>query len=165
LSIKVGKPIDLEKTMKLFTIGYEGHNLDSFSALLLKNEIRRIIDVREVPLSHKAGFSKTRLKEFLRSLNIDYVHLPTLGCPKEIRREYRADRDYERYKTRYLAHMEIHRDELTSLLGMVQETPSCLLCFEADVSHCHRTFIADRLTGMSDGNLVVEPIIPDPTEH
>ncbi|MHC1781653.1 MAG: DUF488 family protein [Anaerolineaceae bacterium] len=144
--------------MKLFTIGYEGHSLDSFSALLLKNEVRRIIDVREVPLSHKAGFSKTRLKEFLQSLNIDYVHFPTLGCPKEIRHEYQADRDYERYKARYLAHMEIRQDELASLLAMVQETPSCLLCFEADVSHCHRTFIADRLAEMGGDLLVISLI-------
>ncbi|MHC1781655.1 MAG: DUF488 family protein [Anaerolineaceae bacterium] len=46
-----------------------------------------------------------------------------------------------------------------------QKTPSCLLCFEADVSQCHRTFIADLLANMSEGNLVVEPIIPYLTER
>jgi uncharacterized protein (DUF488 family) len=157
------RSIDLEKTMKLFTIGYEGHSLDSFAALLSKFEVRRIIDVREIPLSHKPGFSKTRLKEFLQSMGINYVHLPALGCPKEIRREYRADQDYERYKVRYLAHMEIRQDELASLLKMALETQSCLLCFEADSSHCHRTFIAERLADMSEGKLVGEPIIPDTT--
>ncbi|MHC1781659.1 MAG: DUF488 family protein [Anaerolineaceae bacterium] len=43
-----------------------------------------------------------------------------------------------------------------------QKTPNCLLCIEADVSHCHRTFIADLLAGMSNGDLVIEPITTKP---
>jgi uncharacterized protein (DUF488 family) len=149
--------------MNIYTIGYEGQNLVSFGAALEGHKIRRIVDVREIPLSHKAGFSKTRLAEFLRTISVDYIHLPALGCPKDIRHEYRVDHDWERYKTRYLAYLATREKEVGELLGIVQEMPSCLMCFEADQTHCHRFFIATRLTELSQGKLVVTPIVPVPT--
>ena len=45
----------------LFTIGYEGRALDELIAILAANRIERVIDVRELPLSRRRGFSKTPL--------------------------------------------------------------------------------------------------------
>ncbi len=149
--------------MKLHTIGYEGQNLVSFGAVLEKYQIRRIVDVREIPLSHKSGFSKTRLREFLQSIDIEYIHAQSLGCPKEIRNDYRAGKDWECYKARYLQFMGTRTEDLLSLLESVSGVTSCLLCFEADHSRCHRSFIAARLAEMSDGKLQVVPIVPIPT--
>ncbi len=70
---------------KLFTIGYEGRDIDEFVSLLKDNGITRLIDVREIPFSRKKGFSKSRLNERLQNENIDYVHIKALGSPSEIR--------------------------------------------------------------------------------
>jgi uncharacterized protein (DUF488 family) len=45
----------------LFTIGYEGRNIDEFVKILQHSHIRRVVDIREIPLSRKRGFSKTKL--------------------------------------------------------------------------------------------------------
>jgi uncharacterized protein (DUF488 family) len=45
-------------------------------------------------------------------------------------------------------HLATHeaRDELETLLDIVRSgTSACLLCFEADPAHCHRTLVARAL--------------------
>ncbi len=69
------------KPAKLFTIGYEGRSLTEFVQLLVKNAITRVIDVRELPLSRRRGFSKTSLTEALAAHDIEYVHLRKAGNP------------------------------------------------------------------------------------
>lgn len=150
--------------MNLHTIGYEGLDLDTFALLLEKNNVCRIIDVRELPISRKPGFSKSRLFEFLQSIGIEYVHIPALGCPKTIRHEYRDDKNWSRYTSRYLIHMSSLDDDLDNLLKMVEDVQSCLLCFEADQMRCHRTFIANRVSEISTGEIIVHHIsIPKST--
>ena len=46
------------KTYKLFTIGYEGRNIEEFISHLKNFNIPRLIDVRKIPLFRKKGFSK-----------------------------------------------------------------------------------------------------------
>lgn len=145
--------------MKLHTIGYEGLDLESFAQLLEQNKVRRIIDIREIPISRKPGFSKTKLNEFLQSIGIDYIHIPALGCPKNIRHDYRVDKNWARYTTRYLIHMLSLDRELLDLQSCVEQGQSCLLCFEADHYRCHRSFIASHLERESLGNIVIEPIM------
>jgi len=56
--------------MQIFTIGYEGKSLDQFVAELRRNRISRVIDVRELPLSRRKGFSKTPLTAALAAAGI-----------------------------------------------------------------------------------------------
>ena len=49
--------------MKLFTIGYQAASVESFIASLRAQQIAHLIDIREVALSRKKGFSKTALSE------------------------------------------------------------------------------------------------------
>src|SRR5688572_1536945 len=72
---------------ELFTIGYEGRALDELLAMLSSHRIERVIDVRELPLSRRRGFSKTPLAAALRARGIDYVHVRTAGNP------YRTHKD------------------------------------------------------------------------
>ncbi len=46
---------------KLFTIGYEGAQLADFLATLACHRVSVVVDVRELPLSRRKGFSKNRL--------------------------------------------------------------------------------------------------------
>jgi uncharacterized protein (DUF488 family) len=43
------------------TIGYEGSTIDDFVVALLHVSIDVLIDVRDLPLSRKKGFSKNQL--------------------------------------------------------------------------------------------------------
>jgi len=62
----------------IFTIGYEGADLDLFLGTLVKAGISHVIDVRDVPASRKRGFSKNALAAALNAQGIAYTH-PT--CP------------------------------------------------------------------------------------
>lgn len=48
-------------TQHLFTFGYEGLDIDAFVDRALAAGVRTIVDVRELPLSRKKGFSKNPL--------------------------------------------------------------------------------------------------------
>jgi uncharacterized protein (DUF488 family) len=66
----------------LYTIGYEGADIDRFIATLKAVEVTVVADVRAVALSRKRGFSKTALRARLAAEGIAYVHLVELGDPK-----------------------------------------------------------------------------------
>ena len=84
--------------MSIFTIGYEGLNIDNFLALLRSGCVETVVDIRELPLSRKRGFSKNGLRDMLNANGFAYRHMSELGCPKPIRDQYRQDGDWQRYK-------------------------------------------------------------------
>ena len=49
----------------LYTIGYQSKSIDDFISRLRNHDISTLIDVREVPISRKKGFSKTVFSEYL----------------------------------------------------------------------------------------------------
>lgn len=89
----------------LFTIGYEQHRSPStLIDALLDAGVRRLVDVRELPLSRRRGFSKTALSAALADAEIEYEHVRALGNPKPYRELYRSGRVSEGEK-RYRAHL------------------------------------------------------------
>src|SRR6187402_770780 len=126
--------------MKLFTIGYEGATMDEFLAALREAGVKRVIDVRALPLSRRPGFSKTPLKNALKEAGIDYVHLRALGTPAEGREAARKGRHAEMERI-YAAQLETPEAAAQSaeMIALAEEKPSALLCFERDPAHCHRT--------------------------
>lgn len=133
-------------SMAIFTIGYEGINLEDFISLLSDNEIQTLIDIREYPLSRKPGFSKTILRTTVNLLGMEYIHIPELGCPKHIRNNYREDKDWGRYRVDFLAYLETQGHAVQSLAQRSESTNFALLCFEADYNFCHRSFVANAVS-------------------
>ncbi|MFT3906802.1 MAG: DUF488 domain-containing protein [Steroidobacteraceae bacterium] len=131
--------------MTVFTIGYEGLNIDDFMSLLSEHGIKTIVDIRELPLSRKPGFSKKALANLLKLSGLEYVHLVELGCPKPVRDAYRADGDWKRYTMGFLQHLKTQKHAIASLAELVQYSTCALLCFEADFNFCHRSIVADAL--------------------
>jgi uncharacterized protein (DUF488 family) len=126
----------------LYTFGYEGLDLEAFIARLHQIGIRTIMDVRELPLSRKRGFSKTAFGAALAQASIAYLHAPTLGCPKTVRNQYKRDGSWARYTTGFMRHLATQEAAVDELAKLAKATPTCLVCFEADFSYCHRTFVA-----------------------
>jgi uncharacterized protein (DUF488 family) len=131
--------------MKLMTCGYEGAQVAQFFSTLQSHQIEMIIDLRELPLSRKPGFSKSALMTSASRYHLDYVHIPALGCPREIRHAYRKDKNWARYTQRFLAYLRTQDQALAELAGLVKRERCCLLCFEADPSFCHRSYVAEHL--------------------
>lgn len=130
---------------KLYTIGYEGLTTINFLSLLRSYEIERLIDVRELPLSRKKGFSKGALHTLLAENEIEYVHLKALGCPKPIRHTYRLDGNWEHYTEQFWQYLYTQDAAMQSLNELTQQKRCVLLCFEADPRYCHRSLVAQYL--------------------
>lgn len=131
----------------LATIGYEGATVQSFLDALRAAGVELLVDVRAVASSRRPGFSKTRLAENVRGIGIDYLHLRGLGTPAEGRAAARAGRHAEMHAV-FAEHLATPgaQAELHALAELVRAGRRvCLLCFEADPAHCHRTLVADAL--------------------
>jgi uncharacterized protein (DUF488 family) len=132
--------------MKIFTIGYEATTMSDFLAALANAGVKRVIDVRALPLSRRPGFSKTPLRGALEEAGIDYVHLKALGTPASGRAAARAGRhaDLERI---YAGQLELPEAiaQGAQMMELARDKPSALLCFEREPAHCHRTLLLDAV--------------------
>jgi uncharacterized protein (DUF488 family) len=129
----------------LFTVGYEGRSIDVFLDEVAAHGINRVVDVRELPLSRRRGFSKTRLGEALAARGITYSHIRPLGNPKANRERYWSG-DIEGGAEVYRQHL--HNGSYPTLLQLADELDgeaTCLMCLERDHDRCHRAVIVDAL--------------------
>jgi uncharacterized protein (DUF488 family) len=132
----------------IYTCGYEGKSIDLFFQGLLRASIERVVDVRNNPMSRKYGFSKRALSRLCERLGIDYAHLPELGIPKSYRRSLDSLQDYQRLMAEYdRSILPGASPARVKVSGLLQEKPSVLLCFEADVRCCHRGRLAAAISG------------------
>jgi uncharacterized protein (DUF488 family) len=132
--------------MKLFTIGYEGATQDEVIGALEQAGVRRLIDVRQLPLSRRPGFSKSALRNALAEHGIDYVHLKALGTPPEGREAARRGRHDEMariYRSALADPAAIAETE--KMKALANDAPSALLCFEREPAHCHRQVLIDEV--------------------
>jgi uncharacterized protein (DUF488 family) len=139
------------------TVGYEGSTIERFVAALLNASIDLLIDVRDLPLSRKKGFSKKQLAAILATSGIEYVHLRGLGDPKDGRNAARAG-DYRLFQKIFSKHMgsEAALRDLDVAAELVSTRRACLMCFECNHAQCHRSIVADRLSKITE--LTVTPL-------
>jgi uncharacterized protein (DUF488 family) len=130
----------------LYTIGYEGTDIDRFVATLKAVGVRVLVDVRALPLSRKKGFSKNGLRARIEREGMEYVHFSALGDPKKGRDAARAGR-FDQFRAIYNKHLAQTEPQakLRQLGAVVKERPTCLMCFERDPTECHRLIIASQL--------------------
>jgi uncharacterized protein (DUF488 family) len=139
----------LNRSLTLCTIGYEGVTQASVIDALRAAHVSTLIDVRAIAASRRAGFSKTQLAAGLAQAGISYLQLRDLGTPAAGRAAVRAGRfgEMERLYARHLAGVEAQA-ALRELERVVTTgTRACLLCYEHDPRHCHRTLVAHALAG------------------
>jgi uncharacterized protein (DUF488 family) len=135
------------RAMKIvYTIGYEGTDIERFVATLKAVGIQAIADVRALALSRKTGFSKNALRTRLEREGIAYVHFVELGDPKPGREAARAGK-YDQFRRIYKQHLSTPeaRGALNTLADFVATQETCLLCFERDPTVCHRSIVADQM--------------------
>lgn len=143
--------------ISLFTIGYEGRNIRTFTEELIQHGIGLLIDVREIPLSRKPGFSKSKLRESLEKFNIRYIHTKELGSPENLRKKLYKDTNYNYFFEGYRGYLKTKIETVRNLYwdAIVHEV-SCLMCMENDHSYCHRKIVAEKIKEIDNNGLIIK---------
>ncbi len=134
------------ETADFFTIGYEGCPTDKLIERLLSAGVRSMIDVRHTPISmYRPDLSKKNFQRILLENGIDYLHVPQLGIPKDIR--IKAIHSGTRqtiwdWYDKWVVEKFIARD-LHWFLNI--EHPVAMLCVESDPEECHRHRLSNAL--------------------
>ena len=137
----------------IYTVGHGARSVVAFVFLLQQSRIDRLVDVRAYPVSRRhPHFSKPVLQASLEEAGIAYDWQgPALGGMR---------------KRGYAAHMEttLFLGAAAALVEAAKAKRVCIMCAETDPADCHRSHIADWLTGR--GERVVHLIQPgEEREH
>ena len=138
---------DNTETACLFTIGYEGLTIDAYLGLLHSNNVAVLVDVRKNALSRKNGFSKKKLAECAKVAGIEYIHIPDLGIPSNLRQRLNSKDAYRNLFDYYSSYiLPEHKIAIERLKTIVcDQRRVAITCFEADHQFCHRSKIAELL--------------------
>lgn len=136
------------ETADFFTFGYSGRKTDEILDALRIHRIRTVLDIRRNPVSmYRPELSKNNFSTLLAQHGIRYVHVPSLGVPREIRAQAIETGNREVIWEWYDENVvPLH---LTPSLFLDRfEHPVALMCTEIDPHECHRHRLALALEGM-----------------
>jgi len=145
----------------LFDIGYEGKSLEAYFNLLIKNDIKTLIDVRKNPISRKYGFSKSILSKTAERLGIKYIHIPELGIESYKRQNLNSSKDYQKlFKNYEMTTLKQNTKSIEKIYHILtQNKKAALTCFEADKNYCHRYRIVNFMKSMYPDKFAVEHLL------
>lgn len=130
----------------LCTSGYQGQDVAAWVVRMRSHGVELIVDIRELPLSRKKGFSKSQLSALLQQQGIDYLHLKDLGNPRPLRKALKDGLSFDDFSAQFEEYLAGHEEALVGLLDLATSAKTCILCFEEDPSECHRSIVAKRLS-------------------
>ena len=135
------------RRLNLYTLGYQGVDVDVYVSKLKAAGVGIVADVRETPWSHKRGFCKNILSNELAKAGIDYVHVKSAGNPKANRR---TAPDLAECLRRYRVYLDENPTGVNDLIDVIRTAASrrrtvCLTCFEKDADDCHRSILVDAM--------------------
>ena len=132
----------------LYTIGHSTRPFPDFAALLEREGVRCVADVRSIPASRRhPQYNAAPLAEALAAAGVDYVQLPGLGG----RRRPRPDSPNAAWRNDgfrgYADYMDAPEFEaaLDSLVALAAAQRTAVMCAEAVPWRCHRSLVADAL--------------------
>lgn len=137
----------LSQSVQLFTMGFTQKSAEQFFDILIKSDVKTVIDTRLNNVSQLAGFTKKNdLKYFLKQVGgIDYVHILDLAPTKDILDEYKKNKGdwgvYEQKFLKLISDRQIEKKVTPELLNH-----GCLLCSEVKPHNCHRRLVAEYLS-------------------
>lgn len=133
-----------------FTLGYSGRKTPDILEALISSGVRTLVDIRQNAVSmYRPELSKRNLQETLSGIGIEYVHLPELGVPRDVRGKAieTGSRDviwawYDENVVPDFAGNNLH-----TFLNTF-EHPVALMCTELDPHECHRHRLSLALEGL-----------------
>jgi uncharacterized protein (DUF488 family) len=163
----------------IFTIGHSNRSWDTFVALLQKNDVSIVADIRRFPGSRLwPQYNKDHMKLGLSKHNIEYIHVVKLGGRrKEKDKPHLQEKDNNnnnawrnksfRAYANYMSTEEF-KEGISELLLLKKEDLRgfmVIMCAEALPWRCHRRLISDYLSAR---NFMVYDIIDgshEPSRH
>ena len=160
-----------EPRLTVWSIGHSTHEFDDFLALLQRQGIGVLADIRSVPKSRRhPHFHTDALADSLPAAGVRYVRVGELGgwrspSPETPNggwrnRSFRGYADHS-LTAEFAAGIEV-------LLGHAASARTAMMCSEALWWRCHRRLVADRLVTMghevlhvgSDGRTAGHAVTP-----
>ena len=123
----------------LFTIGYSGFAIEDFIAVLKKNSIGALVDIRSSPYSqYFKDYDITNLKFILNEKEIYYLFFGNeLGARPEDHSLYtNGVADFSK-----MAESESFKNSCKRVRDGLNKFSICLMCAEKDPATCHRTIL------------------------
>ena len=133
-------PKIVETKPDYYTIGYSGRTLTDFIRTLKQAGVVTLIDIRYNAISmYKPDFTRRNLEPALRRRGIEYLHVPDLGVPSDIRHIATATENREFIWNWYDAHVvpQYASGNLDWFFNSANH-PVALMCVEAAPIDCHR---------------------------
>jgi uncharacterized protein (DUF488 family) len=129
---------------RLVTIGYQGRSLDGLVRRLVANDVRLLLDIRQVARSRRPDFNGSRIASAVAAAGIRYRHVPNLGSSRRLRTHLFETRDFDRFAGLYLAYVRRWRlaDVRAVASAARREGTVAILCYESDHAACHRGIVA-----------------------
>ena len=151
--------------MTIYTIGHSTRAATDFQALLAREGIHRLVDIRMYPGSRRhPQFNQDTLARALADHHIEYQHLPALGGRRRLRADipsnaWRSEgfRAYAQYMT-----TDAFRAALTELIRIGAQSPTTIMCSEAVPWRCHRLLVSDALVARGETvcHIVDDKLVP-----
>jgi uncharacterized protein (DUF488 family) len=145
----------------VLTVGHSNHPLDRFLALLARHGVEALVDIRRFPGSRKhPHFNRDNLAAALQEAGIEYHWLEALGGRRPKRRDESPNPGLENEGFRNYADYMLtdeFREGVESLLEIVRQKRTAVMCAEGLFWQCHRRLVSDFL--LANG-ATVEHIMP-----
>lgn len=138
----------------IFTIGYQGRDVENFISVLKNSGIEFVIDARySAESQYKPEFSGGILQKELKRNNIEYEHRPKLGIPYMIQNPYKEGAfSYQCLKQWYTWHINTETDFDEFIEQIKRSGKVALMCMERYAKPmrdqryaCHRDILADLI--------------------
>lgn len=143
------------QNITIFTIGYQGKNLDTLIEILQNNKVDLLIDIRESgKSSNKPQFNSEILKREFEKIKINYLHKPELGVIYEVRVPYiKGYISHDCFNGWYKWHLDNIDFKLDEFVNFLKNSGKCcLMCMEEfskpnkkQKHYCHRDFLGEKI--------------------
>ncbi len=141
----------------VWTIGYEGVALDQWVETLSAAGVEVVVDVRDVPISRRKGFSKTALSARLDEAGIDYLHARVFGNPRDLRHALKdGAMTFDEFAPLFRSQLSEREGEIAQVAELAETRHVCLVCYEEDPARCHRSLVAESLVAAASRPMAVE---------
>jgi uncharacterized protein (DUF488 family) len=134
---------------RIYTVGHSTRPFEEFAALLKREGVTHLADVRAFPFSRRyPHFNGEFLKAALEPDGVAYRHWPALGGRRKPRTDSRNGAWRNSGFRGYADYMETaaFHEQLDLLMSASAGAKTAIMCAEAVPWRCHRSLISDALT-------------------
>ena len=129
------------RSIVIVSVGYERRSLQELIEELRSRGVQLLVDVRELPLSRRKGFSKTALGISLEAVGIGYMHVRIAGNP--YRKAFHEDPS--ECLRQYGLHLDNNPGIMADVASRIKARRVAFLCYERAHQDCHRSILSARM--------------------